>query len=383
MVARLLLPFTARGTGSYYSHRFVLTTEEEPTVVVDRYFATSAPFNLFPYDPYHVEGDPEQSEKNLEVLTEEELLKYRSWKKTIAFSEEYAKVTGRAYLSAYPRPRPVHFMWPAEYFGQTHWATTRETHFQTLPPAEQLEKISVHGTPRRLQPSQPRLLSEYRVPEPVMNMTLKVLSCAPRVYEIADFLSPLEVRHILQLAGQEDLKKSTTGDPKVKQEFSKTRTSKNSWIERERSPIVDAIYRRAADVMRIDEALLRHRVDGERPDFPAHQSLAELLQLVHYDVGQEYTAHHDFAYPPLDDTYQQSRFATLLLYLNEGMEGGETTFPRWSNAETFEQLKVVPKIGKAVLFYSILPDGNMDDLSQHEARKLRLGEKWLINLWVW
>lgn len=57
------------------------------------------------------------------------------------------------------------------------------------------------------------------------------------------------------------------------------------------------------------------------------------------------------------------------------MKGGATVFPRWVNAETFEALKVIPEIGKAVLFYSQLPDGNMDDLSQHEAQKLFDGEK--------
>ena len=85
------------------------------------------------------------------------------------------------------------------------------------------------------------------------------------------------------------------------------------------------------------------------------------------------------------------------------MRGGETSFPRWQNAESFEELKVKPEVGKAVLFYSQLPgmynvpkaellqlslthhlkDGNMDDFSQHEAKKVFEGEKWLTNLWVW
>jgi len=35
-----------------------------------------------------------------------------------------------------------------------------------------------------------------------------------------------------------------------------------------------------------------------------------------------------------------------------------------------------------VLFYSQLPDGNMDDFSQHAAEPVTDGEKWLINLWT-
>lgn len=44
---------------------------------------------------------------------------------------------------------------------------------------------------------------------------------------------------------------------------------------------------------------------------------------------------------------QGTRFATLLLYLNEdGLEGGETSFPKYVNAESFDQLRVKPEEGK-------------------------------------
>ena len=58
----------------------------------------------------------------------------------------------------------------------------------------------------------------------------------------------------------------------------------------------------------------------------------------------------------------EQRFATLLLYLNEeGLEGGETTFPKYVNAESFDQLRVNPEEGKVrftfpflyTLFFSI------------------------------
>ena len=75
------------------------------------------------------------------------------------------------------------------------------------------------------------------------------------------------------------------------------------------------------------------------------------------------------------------RYSTLLMYLNEPIAGGETTFPRYANAESFHELAVKPETGKAVLFYSQLPDGNLDDLSQHAAKPVKEGEKWLINLW--
>ena len=225
-----------------------------------------------------------------------------------------------------------------------------------------------------------------------MNMTLKALSCAPRVFEIKNFMSQEEVNHILHLAGGIDLAESTTGDvgsnargsnsARVERK-TKVRTSRNSWVERERSPIIDAIYRRAADLARIDEALLRRRSSDEMPEFKGKNSISETLQLVHYDKTQEYTAHHDFGYSHIDDNMQGARFATILFYLNEGMVGGETAFPRWVNGKSFHELKVKPEVGKAVLFYDQLPDGNLDDFSQHSAKPIIQGEKWLINLWIW
>ena len=89
--------------------------------------------------------------------------------------------------------------------------------------------------------------------------------------------------------------------------------------------------------------------------------------------------HHDFIIPETHDLYQASRFATILLYLNdEGLKGGETSFPRWLNGETRNILHVKPKVGKAVLFYNQLPDGNYDERSQHAAKPVIEGEKWLV-----
>ena len=36
-----------------------------------------------------------------------------------------------------------------------------------------------------------------------------------------------------------------------------------------------------------------------------------------------------------------------------------------------------------MLFYSMRPDGNGDDLSLHAGEPVRKGVKWICNLWVW
>ena len=135
-------------------------------------------------------------------------------------------------------------------------------------------------------------------------------------------------------------------------------------------------------MLRIDNTLMRHRTSDEYPDLPNIMPINEDMQIVHYSPGQEYTAHHDFGYP---DTRPNtpSRSINLAMYLNEGMAGGETHFPRWRSAETDEGLKVTPKKGSALLFYMKNPDGNLDDLSQHAALPVVEGEKWFANLWTW
>jgi len=375
-------PFSTDGTGTFPGHRFFFALEEDPNARVKEFVVENYPENLYVYDPYLVEGDPVQTEKNLKQnLNKSERMQYEKWRKTLSFNEQYRNFTGRSYLANYgdqPRNPPSHFMWRADYFGQEHWVTTRETQFDRLPPVDELEPIVKTGTNRILRDSDPRILEEYRVKDqPYLNMTLKVLSVIPRTFEISNFLSQTEVDHILQLAGGIELRESTTGDvgtdrskPKSKgfEKTTKTRTSFNSWVPREKSPIIDSIYRRAADLTRIDEALLRHRDANEHPELATKNKICEELQLVHYGPTQEYTAHHDFGYSHIDDKWNGARFATLLFYLNSDMKGGHTSFPRYVNGHTFHELAVKPEAGKAVLFYDQLPDGNMDDFSQHAAK---------------
>jgi len=399
---RHYLPFSTGGTGTFPDHRFFFTPQDEPEIRLIAFVVGDYPSNLYVYDPYLVKDDPILTEKNLQKhLNAKERSQYEKWTKTLLFHEQYKNFTGRSYLANFsdgPRKPPSHFMWRADYFGQEHWVTTKETHFDRLPSSENLQPIT-RGSKRTLKDSDARYLAEYRVrdenndPIEFMNMTLKVISSAPRVFEIKNFMSQNEVDHIINIGGGIKLSDSTTGDVGSNADGSKTinkaqsqtkvRTSKNAWVAREKSLIVDAVYRRAADLTRIDEALLRHRTQEEIPELVNKKSVAETLQLVHYDITQEYTAHHDFGYSHIDDNVQSARFATVLFYLNDDLSGGETSFPRWQNGETFHELKVKPEVGKAILFYNQLPDGNMDDFSQHAAKPILHGEKWLINLWIW
>ena len=58
-----------------------------------------------------------------------------------------------------------------------------------------------------------------------------------------------------------------------------------------------------------------------------------ILQVLRYDIGQKYGAHTDSL---IDDS---ARLATVLLYLNDVEEGGETAFPdgsKWRSPDLAE-----------------------------------------------
>lgn len=279
-----IAPFEASGTASFPTHSFIMTDPNDDKKLLKRFSVGEYPDNIYYYDPYEVEGDPKATAKNLKQLSKKERGFYRQWRDTLAFNEVYKNFTGRSYLANYKRDPPRHFMWPCEHFGQEHWVETKETHFNRMPPEEELKQLSGKEQSRVLKEGDARALSEYRVPnQSTMNMTLRALSVAPRVFEIPNFLSRVEIDHILMLAGGITLSRSSVGDvgagqSKSESKTTDTRTSHNAWVQRNRSPIIDAVYRRAGDLMRMDESLLRKREKHEMPDWPTKGSLAEFLQ---------------------------------------------------------------------------------------------------------
>jgi prolyl 4-hydroxylase len=96
----------------------------------------------------------------------------------------------------------------------------------------------------------------------------------------------------------------------------------------------------------------------------------EPLQVLRYRAGGEYRPHLD-AIPG----FANQRALTMLVWLNEDYEGGETHFP-----EAGLTLRGAP--GDAILFRNTLPDGRADPLSRHAGLPVARGEKWLASRWI-
>jgi len=388
-----------------------------------------------------------------------------AWTVDRSFGRDYLVKTGNAWLANFPQPywtdgvgeeeeaggssmlvpssSGIHegqllpnggygvHMWPAEYIGQTHTVQTSNLYYTALP--DTLDRLTECDYSPEMEQKRRLELGKYQSgslktkkadnnnihANITMPLTLKVASVAPRVLEVKKFLSPVEVQHLIDLAsgakGDIAMQRSTVSassvnedkgvvanNKKVRGTKADARTSTNGWIHREQDAVVDTIFRRIADLLNVDETLLRDRLhdypgaeEGDEELSPTHDRIVEAMQLVRYGPGEEYSAHHDFTYPSIGDRYQPKRYATVLLYLTgegdvvdapsntDGLEGGETAFPRAVTTDFHDGVKVAPQSGKAVVFYNVLPDGNMDDLSQHAGGKVEKGVKYVANVWVW
>jgi prolyl 4-hydroxylase len=96
----------------------------------------------------------------------------------------------------------------------------------------------------------------------------------------------------------------------------------------------------------------------------------EALTVLRYQPGQQFRLHSD----TLPHTRNQ-RIRTVLIYLNVGYEGGETTFPDHG-------LTIAPKLGDAIIFDNTDARGMPDLTMRHAGQPVRRGVKWLATRWI-
>lgn len=125
---------------------------------------------------------------------------------------------------------------------------------------------------------------------------------------------------------------------------SENRTSYSVRLRRAENPFVVRMERRAAAAAQVDISHL------------------ENLVLVRYLPGQYFNEHHDGDF----------RCKTLLLYISDDLEGGETVFRRIG-------VSLRPKAGHGILWSNCLSDGTADFRLLHAAVSPRTGIKYVVN----
>ncbi|CAL9165001.1 probable prolyl 4-hydroxylase 3 [Musa acuminata AAA Group] len=204
----------------------------------------------------------------------------------------------------------------------------------------------------------------------------EMLSWEPRAFIYHNFLSKKECDYLIELA-KPHMEKSTVVDSATgRSKDSRVRTSSGMFLRRGKDKIICAIEKRIADYTFIP---VEH---------------GEGLQVLHYEVGQKYEPHYDYFNDEFNTKNGGQRIATLLMYLSDVEEGGETVFPSvkvnssslpWYNelSDCAKQcLSVKPKMGDALLFWSMRPDATPDPSSLHGGCPVIKGNKWSSTKWM-
>ncbi|KAH0971045.1 hypothetical protein GBA52_023201 [Prunus armeniaca] len=137
------------------------------------------------------------------------------------------------------------------------------------------------------------------------------------------------------------------------------RTSSGTFLQRGRDKIIRNIEKRIANFTFLP---VEH---------------GEGLQVLHYEVGQKYEPHYDYFQDEFNTGNGGQRIATVLMYLSDVEEGGETVFPAakgnissvpcgmsYLNVGKRDFL-LNPRWGNALLFWSMRPDASLDPSSLH------------------
>lgn len=183
---------------------------------------------------------------------------------------------------------------------------------------------------------------------------------SPDIVVIEDFLTEQECQELIAL-GEPKLLKSGVVDNQTGQTTDHAaRTSHGTYFSKGQTPLITAIETRIMELV----------------DWPLANS--EGMQVMRYQLGQEYKAHYDH-FDPTQPSYATvtrsggNRVGSFLIYLQAPPAGGSTSFPNLG-------LTVQAKVGRA-LFWNYLPDAQ-DTRLLHSGDPVTQGEKWIATKWL-
>ena len=192
--------------------------------------------------------------------------------------------------------------------------------------------------------------------------TVQVLGsmALPRVVVLGGLLSDEECDALIAAAGPRMARSLTVETRTGGEELNPDRTSNGMFFNRGESELVQRIEARIARLVH----------------WPLENG--EGMQVLHYQRGAEYKPHYDYFDPaePGTPTILKrggQRVGTVVMYLNNPVRGGGTTFPDVG-------LEVTPQRGNAVFFSYDRPAPATRTL--HGGAPVIEGEKWIATKWL-
>ncbi|WP_088071234.1 2OG-Fe(II) oxygenase [Gottfriedia luciferensis] len=172
----------------------------------------------------------------------------------------------------------------------------------------------------------------------------------PLIVLLGNVLSDEECDELINQA-KHQMKRSKIG---LTRDESEMRTSRGMFFDESETELIKRIENRIETIM----------------DIPIEH--AEPLQVLHYEPGQQYKPHFD--YFSTNPTYN-NRISTLILYLNDVEEGGETFFPTLNYS-------VAAKKGMGLYFEYFYQDEKINEQTIHAGNPVISGEKWVATQWM-
>jgi len=206
---------------TYVSHRFFWSKSEQNPVPIKRFQIKE---NQLIYTFATKQSKPE-------LIAE--------LKKERRFLRNYEKRTGRKWLASYPRPEPVFHIWNASYVGQEIY----------IPLDDKARHFTCEGSREECQNGEAE------------HLLIRAVTLQPRAFAVDGFLSDFESDYLIRTA-EPRMHRSSVGSGDNSR-IDPVRTSKSSWLRRDESNILDAIYRRLANVVNMPSESVQHSFAAE------------------------------------------------------------------------------------------------------------------------
>jgi prolyl 4-hydroxylase len=175
-------------------------------------------------------------------------------------------------------------------------------------------------------------------------------------------LSDSECKELIQIAKNNKMEPSQVVSDKSTSAYdSDWRNSSQIWMDAKTNPILTKLS----------------KFSEELTGYPYVNQ--EMVQIVKYEIGGKFDAHFDSCVHQDSICKEMNRKAgerrtTMLVYLNDDMEGGETEFVEIDK-------KIKPQTGKAIMFQSTNDKDQTIKESKHRGCPVVKGEKWIATIW--
>ncbi len=185
------------------------------------------------------------------------------------------------------------------------------------------------------------------------------------IWEIDNLLTNSECEELIRYATSKGLEESSVWNHTAQGNEKETdhRRSHQTWLKNEEHEV-------AAKLSRISEEITGVPMENQ-----------EQLQVARYDIHGMFNDHYDACDSVLNPENCEKmnrgcgqRRTTLLVYLNDDFEGGETEF-------VLVPFKCKPKTGKAILFWNVDEHDILIKEAKHRGNQVLKGNKWIANKW--